>query len=178
MFHLLSNNLIRTALMLVLTSLLSSCGFTLRSSDVISSSYSSLTLNLQQPNSEFAQQLRRSLVNSNVSLLDPGEEQTADGIPVLSVSAEQINIRPVTVNPLARAAQYEIRLSATVGLVLGEENLIGPENLFVQRVYLEDTENISGNLEEAEVIQSEMRRDLVNQVLRRMEAAEPTTFAN
>ena len=52
------------------------------------------------------------------------------------------------------------------------------ENLFVQRVYSEDTENIAGNLGEAEVIQSEMRRDLVNQVLRRMEAVEPVTVAN
>jgi len=173
-----SKKLLQPTLLLAMATLLTSCGFSLRSNEVISSSYSSLTLNLQQPNSEFAQQLRRSLLNSNVALSAIGDLQSSSEIPLLSVSAELINIQPITVNPLARAAQYEIRLSIVVSLILDGETLIGPEDLSIQRVYLEDTDNITGNLEEAEVIQSEMRRDLVNQVLRRMESVETATAAN
>jgi LPS-assembly lipoprotein len=169
---------IRQIALLALAMTLVSCGFSLRSNEVISSSYSSLTLNLQQPNSEFAQQLRRALGNSNVALIDFNDLASANEIPVLSVSSESINIQPITVNPLARAAQYEIRLSVAVSLILDGETLMGPEDLTIQRVYLENTDNISGNLEEADVIQTEMRRDLVNQVLRRMESVEPVVLAN
>jgi LPS-assembly lipoprotein len=178
MLYFYSKKLIRPSLLLALTMMLAACGFSLRSNEVISSSYSSLTLNLQQPNSEFGQQLRRSLLNSNVALSEIGDLQSSNEIPVLSVSAELVNIQPITVNPLARAAQYEIRLSVVVSLILDGETLMGPEDLSIQRVYLEDTDNITGNLEEAEVIQTEMRRELVNQVLRRMESVEVATVAN
>ena len=172
------NNLKATALCLLLLTFLASCGFSLRSNEVISSSYSSLALNLQQPNSEFAQQLRRALLSSNVTLLDSDDLQSISDTPVLSVSAEQVNVQPVTVTPLARAAQYEMRLSVTVSLVLDNQNLIDSENLMVQQVYYEDIENIAGNLGEVELIQTEMRRNLVNQLLRRLEAAEPVALAN
>jgi len=173
-----SKKRIQPTLLLAMATLLAACGFSLRSNEVISSGYSSLTLNLQQPNSEFSQQLRRSLLNSNVALSGIGDLPSSNEIPVLSVSAELINIQPITVNPLARAAQHEIRLSIVISLILDGETLMGPEDLTIQRVYLEDTDNITGNLEEAEVIQTEMRRELVNQVLRRMESVEVATIAN
>ena len=72
MQYLYCKKLIQSTLMLAMAMLLAACGFSLRSNEVISSSYSSLTLNLQQPNSEFSQQLRRSLLNSNVALSEIG----------------------------------------------------------------------------------------------------------
>ena len=91
---------------------------------------------------------------------------------MLAVSDEQVSARPVTVNSRARAAQYEMRLSITI--VLGQSNqlLIEPETLFIDRTYFEDIENIAGNREEVEIIAQEMRRELVNQVMRRLEAVE------
>ena len=47
-----------------------------------------------------------------------------------------------------------------------------PETLFVERMYFEDIENISGNQQEIELIRAEMRRELVNQLMRRLEAVE------
>ena len=65
-----------------------------------------------------------------------------------------------------------MRLSITI--VLGQSNqlLIEPETLFIDRTYFEDIENIAGNREEVEIIAQEMRRELVNQVMRRLEAVE------
>jgi outer membrane lipopolysaccharide assembly protein LptE/RlpB len=75
------------------------------------------------------------------------------------------------VNPRARAAQYDIRLSVPVSLVRAGEFLITEQNLMVERRHFEDIANIAGNREEVEIIAAEMRRDLVNQLMRRLEAA-------
>ena len=168
-------NCIRLLLLLLLSSGLISCGYSLRGGDAINARFDSLQLNLSQPNSEFSRLLRRSLEVANVSIaLITGteEEILASTIPVLAVSDEQVSARPVTVNSRARAAQYEMRLSITI--VLGQSNqlLIEPETLFIDRTYFEDIENIAGNREEVEIIAQEMRRELVNQVMRRLEAVE------
>jgi outer membrane lipopolysaccharide assembly protein LptE/RlpB len=76
------------------------------------------------------------------------------------------------VNPRARAAQYEMRLSINIALGNAERYLISPETLMVERIYFEDIANIAGTQEEVEIITAEMRRELVNQLMRRLEAVE------
>lgn len=158
---------IRVALLLMLALALCSCGFALRGSDAVSANFSALTLNLEQPNSELARLVQRSLDSAGIDTSPALRSQ----VPTLSLGSEQVISRPVTVNPRARAAQYEIRLSVPVSLVSGGEFLIPQQNLMVERRHFEDIANIAGNREEVEIITAEMRRDLVNQLMRRLEAA-------
>lgn len=153
-------------LILLFPLLLSSCGFALRGSDVVSTNFTELALNLEQPNSEFSRLLRRSLDVANVETTI-GMSAT---VPTLNLSSEQVVSRPITVNPRARAAQYEIRLSLQMSLVMNGEFVIPQQSLIVQRNYFEDIANIAGNREEVDIITAEMRRDLVNQLMRRLEA--------
>ncbi len=164
--------LIRLSLITSIAVVLSACGFSLRGSDILSSKFDTLQLNAQQPNSEFSRLLRRSLEVADVNVEAVLPESLDSELPVLAISNEQVVSRPVTVNPRARAAQYEIRLSINVALGRADELLIDPETLFVERMYFEDIENISGNQEEIELITAEMRRELVNQLMRRLEAVE------
>jgi len=150
---------------------LSACGFALRGGDVISSQFSSIQLISQQPNSEFSRLLRRSLDVSDVAVDLVESIEPVAGQALLSIGDERVVSRPVTVNPRARAAQYEMRLSVEIALGRGDQILIEPETLFVERTYFEDIENISGNREEVEIIAAEMRRELVNQLMRRLQAA-------
>ena len=124
----------------------------------------------QQPASELSRLILRSLESSgvDVQLLDSVEADTEQ--LTLIVSGEQIISRPITVNPRARAAQHELRLEMEIALGRDKQYLISPETLFVERVYFEDIENISGNQEEVEIITSEMRRELGNQLIRRLSA--------
>ena len=152
---------------------LGSCGYSLRGSDMLSSKFETIQLSSQQPNSEFSCLLRRSLEVANVNveaILAAGIESVATDLPVLTISPERIVNRPVSINPRARAAQYEMRVSISIALNRAEEILISPETLYVERVYFEDLENISGNQEEIKIIATEMRRELVNQLMRRLEA--------
>ncbi len=150
---------------------LNQCGFTLRSNEVISSRFNSIQLNLQPPNSELSRLLRRRLDISGVETQLLTTNSPNFNQPVLVISDEQMTNRPVTFNPRARTAQQEIRLSITILFEQGEQMLIRPETLSVERTYFEDVENIAGNQEEVVIIRAEMRGELVNQIMRRLEAA-------
>ena len=165
------NRLLQILIVSVSVISLPGCGFALRGSDVISSQFDAIQLHLQQPNSEFSRLLRRSLDVSNVKFELINSAVSNSSQPLLAVGAEQIVSRPVTVNPRARAAQYEMRVAVDIVLTQGEQVFIEPQTLFVERTYFEDIENIAGNREEIEIITAEMRRELVNQLMRRLEAS-------
>jgi len=163
----------RFSLLLFIVLGLNACGFSLRGSDVLSSQFAAIRIDSQEPNSEFSRLLRRSLEIANVTIETGSGESGSDEAtetPTLAISAERLVSRPVSINPRARAAQYEIRLSVIIALGLADEYLIPQETLFIERSYFEDIENISGNREEIEIITAEMRRDLVNQLIRRLQS--------
>lgn len=162
--------LLRSSIFIGISLILAGCGFSLRSNDIITAKFVSLELQLEQPNSELAGLLKRNLEIAAVSLAEPGNDATAASAPILHLGAEQLVSRPVSVNPRARAAQYELRLSVEAALSLDANFLMGPETLVVERSYFEDIESIVGNQEELEIIATEMRRELINQLLRRLEA--------
>ncbi|MEX2131879.1 MAG: LPS assembly lipoprotein LptE [Pseudohongiellaceae bacterium] len=149
------------------------CGFSLRGGDQLLAELPNLALNLQQPAAELPILLQRRLASAGVNILNDNEAAQTD-IPVLTVEAEQLVSRPVTVNPRARAAQYELLMSVTISVAGVNTILMEPDVLSVERLFFENIETISGNLEEMQVIQAEMRRELVDQILRRLEALSAT----
>ena len=164
---------LRTLVLSTLLLALSSCGFSLRGSDVLSANFSELQFYSEQPNSELARLLRRTLDGAEVNVTLVNLDEADSNIALLGIANEQLVSRPVTINPRARAAQIELRLSVDMALLLDEQTLLEPETLFVERTYFQDVENISGNQEEAEIISAEMRRELINQMMRRLAAISP-----
>ena len=161
-----------SALVIVL-GFLSSCGYSLRTNQLIEGNLDTIHLTLSQPNSEFSRILQRNLELADVQVINSIESQQAHSnlTHELSIGGEEISTRPITINSRARAAQYEMRLSIEISLRANETFLIESEALFVDRVYFEDIENITGNQEEIRIITSEMRQNLVSQVMRRLESA-------
>ena len=158
---------------LIVLMTLYSCGYSLRNSHLLEAKLESIQLNLSQPNSEFSRILRRNLEQAGIKtiILDTSQDASSNKEYELIISSEQISTRPVTINSRARAAQYEIRVSVEVALKNREGILVAPETIFVDRIYFEDIQNITGNQEEVGIITSEMRQDLVFQVMRRIESA-------
>jgi len=158
---------------LILLMTLYSCGYSLRNSHLLEAKLESIQLNLSQPNSEFSRILRRNLEQAGIKtiILDTSQDASSNKEYELIISSEQISTRPVTINSRARAAQYEIRVSVEIALKNREGILVEPETIFVDRIYFEDIQNITGNQEEVGIITSEMRQDLVFQVMRRIESA-------
>jgi LPS-assembly lipoprotein len=154
----------------VCLSMIQACGFNLRGDTVLSARFPELQLNLQQPNSELSRELLLSLERSGIRVTEGAASTSQQALPELSVSTEFLSNRPVTVNPRARAAQYELQLAVTATLTANGETLLAEQTLVAERIYFETTATIAGSMEEVEIIQSEMRRDLVSQLLRRLEA--------
>ena len=159
--------------LVILLGFLISCGYSLRTNQLIEGSLDTIHLTLSQPNSEFSRILRRNLELADVKVINSIESQQAHSnlTHELSIGGEEISTRPITINSRARAAQYEMRLSIEITLRVNETFLIESEALFVDRIYFEDIENITGNQEEIRIITSEMRQNLVAQVMRRLESA-------
>ena len=153
--------------------LLDSCGYSLRGSQLRNANLDVLNLNFSQPNSTLARTLERNLVaaglniESQVNISKPTQPRQL----TLTVSDVVTSIRPVSINPRARAAQYEIRLSIVIRLEAENEIKIESDILSVERTYFEDIENIVGNQEEVQIIISEMRQNLITQVMRRLESS-------
>ena len=159
--------------LVILLGFLTSCGYSLRTNQLIEGSLDTIHLTLSQPNSEFSRILRRNLELADVKVINSIKSQQAHSnlTHELSIGGEEISTRPITINSRARAAQYEMRLSIELTLRVNETFLIESEALFVDRIYFEDIENITGNQEEIRIITSEMRQNLVSQVMRRLESA-------
>ena len=158
---------------LVLLIILNSCGYSLRDNQFLVTNLDSIQLQLAQPNSEFSRILRRDLEATGIHTVisDLSKEPNEETEHELIIGNEVISNRPVTINSRARAAQYEMRLSLEIALKNSERVLVEPETIFVDRIYFEDIQNITGNQEEIRLIISEMRQDLLLQVMRRIESA-------
>jgi len=163
---------LRGILLISLCAGLAGCGYSLRGSDALTDNFATLSLEMQQPNSDLVRMVRRNLDIASVTVLTAAQASENADTPLLRLGAEEFVSRPVSVTPQARAAQYELRLGVEVMLSQAGEPLLGPETLIAERSYFEDIENISGNREELEIITTEMRRDLVNQLMRRLQAVE------
>lgn len=155
----------RYVLILSLALLVSSCGFTLRNNEQTTLPAVRMRIESTQSNSAFEQESRKALEDAGVQIIQ------GDADYILSIGEELINRRTLSMNGRARAAQYEVQLAIEVSLSQSDKFLLGPETLTTERTYFEDTANISGSTEEMELLLTEMRQTLVDQLLRRLQAA-------
>ena len=146
------------------------CGYNLRGTMAGAPEFTDLRLQLPQSEPEFERVLLRSLQTAGIGVHAAGDTN-ARNFPLLAIGPELFSGRPASTTVQARAAQITLRLAVRVNLTDGETAWIDGETLNVERTYYQDLRNIAGNREEAELLREEMRRDLVAQLMRRLEAA-------
>jgi len=162
-----SHPLFRLALLLALSAVLGSCGFTLRGSTELPVALQTLKLETATGNSELVREVRRALVNSRVEIVE--DAAAADSLYSLGIGAEETYERAVSVNANARAGEYQLTMVMPFQLRRGTDTVLGPESLTVARIYLADPENAVAKNEEAVLIRTELRRELALQLLRRLQ---------
>ena len=149
--------------------LISSCGFHLRGSVTLPYGLESLHLESSVGESDLLQALRRAITAADVNLLDtPGL-----GVYSLGIGQEEIDERVLSVNSNARAGEYELSISVPVQVRSGQVVVIGPEILTIEKVYLADPDNAVAKQEEREIMEDEIRQELVLQILRRLQTFTP-----
>ena len=143
---------------------LAGCGFQLRGWD-LESSVASIHLDVQ-PRIRFAQPLRQALRQAGVRI----EPRAADAELVLALIDERRERRTVAVTGSARAAEYEITLGIRYAIRAGGRELREPQWLDASRVFAVDRDNIAGTAGEQALIEAELENDLVQQLMRALNA--------
>jgi len=145
---------------------LAGCGFQLKGSDAASSSakLEGMTLQLisSQPRSELTREVSRALSATGLMLLEEG-----DVMLTLMLQPEQFTQRNVSLTAQTRAAELELTLSADFTLNQQASNPIDARAT-VTRQMLNDPRNVVGKTEEIRLLREEMRRDLADQIARRV----------
>ena len=91
----------------------------------------------------------------------------------VGVQREQLRRRPLATAGQGTATQYELRLELTYqfqGSKDGSE--VNTRSVFAERNYEFDANNLAANSQEEELLTSEMRRELVDQVIRQLAAMQ------
>ena len=145
---------------------LAGCGFQLKGSDAASSSakLEGMTLQLisSQRRSELTREVSRALSATGLMLLEEG-----DPMLTLVLQPEQFTQRNVSLTAQARAAELELTLFADFTLNQQESDPIDARAT-VTRQMLNDPRNVVGKTEEIRLLREEMRRDLADQIARRV----------
>lgn len=156
----------RGVLLLVAALMAAGCGFQLRSWDLAGSIESAyLTAN---PRNAFEAPLRRALRQAGIAeAATPGEATV-----VVTLLDDRRERRSVSVSSQARAAEYEVSVGVRYLVQDAQGRDLIPEQwLERQRVFRIDRDNIVGSSEEQALLEREMEADLVQQILRSLNAA-------
>lgn len=150
----------------LLASLLAGCGFELRGANVLPPDLENLYV---VANADLATDVENFLETSDTKLVKSREEADV----VLTIVNPRYDRRVLSVDPnTGKEREYEIVYTVDVNAV-GKQGrtLIAPQPVSLVRDFIFDTDAIIGASREEAVLQVEMRRDAVQQILYRLRAA-------
>lgn len=161
----------RNLLVMGLAVLLSACGFQLRGTDVSDLSLKELDLSARNAYGDIVTQLRQVLKASGVNV--------HTGAPYkLILTNEQETQRAASYAGAGRSVEYELNTTLSYE-IKGLDNLsLLADKLEVQKVYVHDSNNLTGSDQEAGQIRDEMRRELVQRMMLRLQQLTPEQLAS
>ena len=157
----------RNLLVIGLAVVLSACGFQLRGTGTTELSVKEMDVSARNAYGETVTQLRQVLERNGVNV--------HAGAPYrLVLTNEQENERAATYTCGSRSAEYELTTVLNYS-IQGLNNLeLLSDKLEMRKVYVRDGSNITGSEQEAKRARDEMRRDLVNAMVVRLQMLTPT----
>lgn len=154
-------------ILLLAVFVLSSCGFHLRGSGQISTQLDMLHVTAINAYGELVQKLESVLTGAGVAI-----ERNKSLAPYsLRIISEKNTRRVATTTSRIAVAEYELRLVVKIQLQNRAGDLImAPSSLVTERVYTLDQANLMGSNEEEELLRQEMQDEIIEQIIRRVEA--------
>ena len=151
---------------LCLLCLLSACGFQLRGTAgrSLPESWKTMHLDTNNPNGEMSREIQNTFSTYDIVWVDQ-----SDAKDILSVSPESFQQRNLSINSQARASEFELTLRTTFSVRnAAGEKVIAPSDARVVTQMENDPANVVGKAEEVRILRTEMRTELVQQILRRI----------
>ncbi|WP_342624121.1 LPS assembly lipoprotein LptE [Pseudomonas alkylphenolica] len=158
----------RNLLVMGLAVLLSACGFQLRGTGTSELTITELDLSARNAYGETVTQLRQALKSSGVNV--------HAGAPYkLVLTNEAETQRAATyAGGSGRSAEYELSTVLSYSIEGHNNTNLLNDKLEVRKIYLHDGNNITGSQQEATQTRQEMRRDLVQNMLVRLQLLTPS----
>ena len=162
-----------SGLLLTLLSTVGGCGFHLRTWDLAAGMES---FYVDAPSSNLlAAPLRRALRQAGVT--EAGSADDAE--VVVGLLDGRRGVRNVSVTSTARVAEHELSLGVRYRILDGSgAELIAPRWARSRRVYQVDRDNVVGSSEEQALLEREMRTDLIEQIVRTLNAVSESANAS
>ena len=161
----------RNLLVMGLAVLLSACGFQLRGTGTNQLTITELDLSARNAYGDTVRELRQTLENSGVKI------STSAPLKLILTSEEESQ-RAASYTGTSYSAEYELT-NVLKYEIKGQNNLPLLNNkIEVHKIYLQDPSNITGSAQEAAMARKEMRRDLVQQMVLRLEQLTPERLAD
>ncbi|MWV15461.1 hypothetical protein F3I16_05310 [Pseudomonas sp. L-22-4S-12] len=156
----------RNLMVIGLAVLLSACGFQLRGTGTADFALKEVDLQARNAYGDTVKQVRQVLENSGVKV--------HTGAPyTLSLANEKESKRTASYTSNARSAEYELTTTLDYE-IRGEKNLLLlNDQLEVQTTYVHDENNLIGSDQESGQLRQEMRRELVQQMVLRLQLITP-----
>lgn len=156
----------RNLLVIGLAGLLGACGFQLRGTGDVQFALKELDVSARDTYGDTVRDVKDVLENNGVRVF-PGAAYK------LYLAREQESQRSATYTSSARSVEYERTMSLDYE-IRGDKNLLLLSNkLEVQNYYVQDSNNLIGNDQQANQLRTEMRRDLVQQLAQRLQQITP-----
>ncbi|MCG8428438.1 MAG: LPS assembly lipoprotein LptE [Chromatiales bacterium] len=154
--------------LLIITLLLSGCGFQLRGASDLPASISPVHIQGVAPNSPIGRELRQLLLDSQVAVSADFKQAAS----VLRLSDYRSHRRVLSVDNNGKVAEYELHESVRFELIekqSGKQRLT-PQAIGVTRAYINTEEEVLGKQQEEAFLRQDMQRDLAYRLIRRLQA--------
>lgn len=156
----------RSITVLGLAFLLTACGFQLRGTGTMQMALNELDFAARDALSPLGKLVKESLADNKV--------QVSSSAPfTLYVGAEENTQRTASFTAGTRSAEYTLTSATTYELRSGNLPALMQDRVEVQRTYAHNQNNVTGSGQEAALLREEMRRDLVMQLMMRLQAVTP-----
>ncbi|AXP05435.1 MULTISPECIES: LPS assembly lipoprotein LptE [Pseudomonas] len=156
----------RNLLVVGLAVLLSACGFQLRGTGTTELAIKELDLSARDAYGDTVKMLRDNLESSGVKVYS--------GAPYkLVLTREQQSQRSLSYAGAGRSAEYELNNVLSYEIRGHNDLVLMDDKLQVQKVYLHDGNNITGSDQESIEVRGEMRRELIQRMMLRLQQLSP-----
>ena len=157
----------RNLLVMGLAVLLSACGFQLRGTGTTELAIKELDLSARNAYGETVTQLRQVLESSGVKVYS--------GAPYkLYLADEQESQRILSYAGAGRTGEYELSMVVSYDIRAQGNLPLLSDKLQVQKVFIHDGNNLVGSDQEANDARKEMRRELIQRMMLRLQQLTPT----
>ena len=153
---------------ILLTAVLSGCGFQLRSTVELPQQLSPIMIQGIAEQDDLKMELEKLLDAGSLHFVDKAE----DAATLLKISDREKSRRVLSVDSRGRAAEYALRDSLSFSLTDAKGKLLAQQqSVTVLRSYTHSAEQVLGKQYEEAALREEMTRDLAAQILSRLKAA-------